>query len=181
MKKLKEKLLYSNVDQNDFMKFITLRNNIKFSKLKLTKWKNLRKYNYILLRNNASIPLDTKIGNNLTLPHGLSGIFISSGAEIGDNCVIFQQVTIGSNTLIDSKKIGSPKIGNNVYIGAGAKIIGNVNIGDNVRIGANAVVVFDVPDNCTVVGEKSRIIENKEVKDNKYYSYNDIETKERNN
>ena len=65
--------------------------------------------------------------------------------------MIFQQVTIGSNTLLDSKKYGAPTIGDNVYIGAGAKIIGNVQIGDNVRIGANAVVTKDVPPNTLVV------------------------------
>lgn len=52
--------------------------------------------------------------------------------------------------LLDSKVMGAPTIGDNVYIGAGAKIIGNVHVGDNCRIGANAVVVKDVPDNTTV-------------------------------
>ena len=84
------------------------------------------------------------------LPHGFLGIFISQDAKIGKNCVIFQQVTIGSNMLLDSKGMGAPTIGDNVYIGAGAKIIGNVHVGDNCRIGANAVVVKDVPDNTTV-------------------------------
>lgn len=78
-------------------------------------------------------------------PHGITGIFISSSAKIGKGCVIFQQVTIGSNTLPDSKGFGAPVIGDNVYIGAGAKIIGNVHVGDRCRIGANAVVVRDVP------------------------------------
>ena len=58
---------------------------------------------------------------------------------------------------------GAPTIGNNCLIGAGAKIIGNVRVGDNVRIGANAIVVDDVPDNCTVVMNKPRVI----VRDNK--------------
>lgn len=53
---------------------------------------------------------------------------------------------------------GAPEIGDNCYIGAGAKIIGNIVIGDNVKIGANCVVVEDIPDNCTVVLEKPRII-----------------------
>lgn len=84
------------------------------------------------------------------LPHGLSGIFVSKDAKIGKGCVIFQQVTIGSNSLIDSKGCGAPVIGDYCYIGAGAKIIGNVHIGNNCRIGANAVVVKDIPDNSTV-------------------------------
>lgn len=91
-------------------------------------------------------------------PHGVTGIFISSGAVIGKDCVIFHQVTIGSNTLKDSIKKGSPIIGNNVYIGAGAKIIGRVKIGDNCRIGANCVVVKDVPNNSTVVSQPARLI-----------------------
>ncbi len=91
-------------------------------------------------------------------PHGVTGIFISSGAVIGKDCVIFHQVTIGSNTLNDSSKKGAPVIGNNVYIGAGAKIIGSVKIGDNCRIGANCVVVKDVPNNTTVVSQPARFI-----------------------
>lgn len=69
--------------------------------------------------------------------------------EIGANCIIYQQVTIASTKV---------KIGDNVLIGAGAKILNNVNIGNNVKIGANAVVVEDVPDDTTVVLQKPRII-----------------------
>lgn len=86
------------------------------------------------------------------LPHLLNGIIISYGSKIGYNCTIYQQVTIG--TLVS----GHPVIGDNVIIGAGAKILGGVHIGNNVKIGANAVVVNDVDDNCTVVSEKNRII-----------------------
>ncbi len=67
-------------------------------------------------------------------------------------------MTIGSNTLEDSAGKGAPIIGNNVYIGAGAKIIGNCRIGNNVRIGANTVVTKDIPDNTTVIGADIRII-----------------------
>lgn len=70
--------------------------------------------------------------------------------------MIYQQVTIGSNDLQNFG--GAPTIGNNCLIGAGAKIIGNVHVGNNVRIGANAIVVDDVPDNCTVVMNKPRVI-----------------------
>lgn len=84
------------------------------------------------------------------LPHGLKGIFISKDAKIGKECVIFHQVTIGSNTAADSKGVGAPVIGDYCYIGAGAKIIGNVHVGNNCRIGANAVVTKDVPANSTV-------------------------------
>lgn len=99
-----------------------------------------------------------KFASTPIFPHGVTGIFISSGAVIGKDCVIFHQVTIGSDTLKDSSKKGSPVIGNNVYIGAGAKIIGNVKIGDNCRIGANSVVVKDVPNNTTVVSQPARFI-----------------------
>lgn len=72
---------------------------------------------------NCGIPISADLKRSTQFPHGLNGIWISSGAKIGENCVIFHQVTIGSNTLKDSKGSGSPEIGNNVYIGAGAKII----------------------------------------------------------
>lgn len=125
----------------------------------------------LMNRNNADIPLETQIDSLPTFPHGLTGIFISCGAKIGKNCVIFHQVTIGSNTLPDSRGKGSPVIGDNVYIGCGAKIIGNVRIGNNVRIGANCVVTQDIPDNATVVLEKPRIIVHSEPKDNRFIVY----------
>jgi len=59
-----------------------------------------------------------------SFPHGAYGIFISGGAEIGANAVIFQQVTIGSNTLPDSNGRGAPRLGDDCYIGAGAKLVG---------------------------------------------------------
>ena len=68
---------------------------------------------------------------------------------ISERCTIFHQVTIGVNDLVSDK---APFIGNDCYIGSGAKIIENVHIGNNVKIGANAVVTHDVPDDVTVVG-----------------------------
>ncbi len=103
-------------------------------------------------------------------PHGCVGVFISNGVTLGKKCVIFQQVTIGSNTLKDSKNFGAPSIGDNCYIGAGAKIIGAVKIGDNCRIGANAVVVKDVPANSVVVPGECRVIQ-KENLDNTFVAY----------
>lgn len=105
-------------------------------------------------------------------PHGVTGCFISGGGIIGSNCVIFQQVTIGSNTLLDSKNQGAPRIGKNYYIGARAKIIGNVTIGDNCRIGANAVVTKHIPENSTVVSGKIRVIQRSEKVDNHFYCSN---------
>ena len=91
------------------------------------------------------------------LPHGLYGIMVSRNAVIGKNVTIFHQVTIGEG------KGGAPTIGDNVYIGAGAKIIGGVKVGNNVKIGANCVVFMYVPDNCTVVLPKPRVIEKQEA------------------
>ena len=109
------------------------------------------------------------------------GIFISNDAKIGKDCVIFQDVTIGSNTLADSKKQGSPTIGDNVFIGAGAKIIGNIKIGNNVRIGAGAVVAEDIADNTLVVLDHPRKIVKKgmdnhfikKIGNNTYYYENE--------
>ncbi|MBP9600252.1 MAG: serine acetyltransferase [Lutibacter sp.] len=100
---------------------------------------------------NSYLPFNNEIKGPINFLHGTYGIFISGGAIIGQNCTIYQQVTIGSNMLIDSKSLGSPTIGNNCLIGAGAKIIGNVHIGNNCRIGANTVVTKDLPDNSVIV------------------------------
>ncbi len=126
------------------------------------------KFHKLNKENSSGIPITSKFENCPFFPHGLSGIFISNYASIGKNCVIFQQVTIGSNTLGDSKGKGAPMIGDNVYIGSGAKIIGNVRIGDNVRIGANCIVVKNIPNNCTVVLQSPRIIQHKNIKDNTF-------------
>lgn len=89
------------------------------------------------------------------LPHGPNGIIVSPYAIIGANSYIYQQVTIGDDGK-DYRHV--PVIGDNVSIGAGAKLLGKITIGNNVKIGANAVVVDDVPDGATVVGPKARII-----------------------
>lgn len=114
------------------------------------------------------IGLDADIKGEVTTPHGLCGIYISNKAIIGKNAVIFHQVTIGSNNLKDSSRCGSPIIGDNVYIGAGAKIIGAVIIGNNVRIGANCIVVKDVPENSVVVTKGTCVIQKEEQLDNTY-------------
>jgi len=120
-------------------------------------------------RKGSYIGHDAKFKGIPVFPHGLNSIFISGGTVIGKNCVIFQQVTIGSNTLVDSKGRGAPIIGDNCYIGAGAKIIGNVKIGDNCRIGANCVVYKDMPDSTVAVLSPTRFIQ-KENLDNRYIS-----------
>ncbi len=104
-------------------------------------------------RHGGYIGPDTVIKGIPELPHGLQGIFISRYAEIGENCRIYQNVTIGE---VDRK---APKIGDNCLIGAGAVIVGDIRIGNQVKIGAGAVVSMDVPDNCTVVSQPARILE----------------------
>jgi len=91
-------------------------------------------------------------------PHGPLGVFISRNAVIGKNCVIMQQVTIGSNPLADSKLQGSPVIGDNVFIGAGAKIVGGIRIGNNCRIGANVTISGNLPENTLAVCSTPRSI-----------------------
>jgi serine O-acetyltransferase len=126
-------------------------------------------YMYSLKLNGSWISLHARIKGEPCFPHGIYGVFISGGAVIGENCVIFQHVTIGSNTLIDSKGFGAPVIGDNCYIGAGAKIIGNIRIGNFVRIGANVVVHSDVPDNCTVISGAQKVILKEYAPNNKFY------------
>lgn len=90
------------------------------------------------------------IGSGLFVQHGFSTIIM---ADLGDNCWINQQVTIGYKD-----QTGRPQLGNNVRVTAGAKVIGNLKIGNNVTVGANAVVVKDIPDNCVVVGIPAYIV-----------------------
>ncbi|MEF3075498.1 serine acetyltransferase [Methylobacter sp. Wu1] len=99
----------------------------------------------------ADIPLNSNLGGGLLITHP-NGIVIHPQAKIGPNCLIFQQVTIGS------RDGGIPSIGGHVDIGAGAKILGDIIIGDHVRIGANAVVIESVPEGCTVVGIPAKIV-----------------------
>lgn len=120
------------------------------------------------METNSYLPFENEIAGPVNFPHGVCGIFISGGAVIGDNCTIYQQVTIGSNMLIDSYGFGHPTIGDNCFIGAGAKIIGNIKIGNNCRIGANVVVTKDVPNDCLVVSSHQRII-NKGNLNNRVY------------
>ena len=94
------------------------------------------------------------IGRELFIDHGM-GVVIGETAVIGDNVTLYQGVTLGGTGKERGKR--HPTIGNNVVIGAGAKILGNIKIGDNSYIGANAVVIKDVPDNSTVVGVPGRI------------------------
>jgi len=102
-----------------------------------------------------SIPYTTKIGSGFYIGH-FGGIVVNSKAIIGSNCNISHGVTIGETYRGNSK--GTPVIGNQVFLGPGAKVLGNIHIGNNAAIGANAVVTKDVPENGVVVGSPGKII-----------------------
>ncbi len=96
-----------------------------------------------------------KIGRRLVIDHG-TGIVIGATAEIGDDCLLYQGVTLGGT----GKDVGKrhPTLGNNIMVGCGAKILGPFKVGDNARIAANSVVLREVPENATVVGVPGRIV-----------------------
>ncbi|MBU4304186.1 MAG: serine O-acetyltransferase [Candidatus Omnitrophica bacterium] len=95
-----------------------------------------------------------KIGKGLFIDHGM-GVVIGETTVIGDNVTLYQGVTLGGTGKEKGKR--HPNIGDNVVIGAGAKILGNITMGDNSYVGANAVVIKDVPPNSTVVGVPGRV------------------------
>lgn len=96
-----------------------------------------------------------KIGKGLFIDHGM-GVVIGETAEIGDNCTIYHNVTLGGSGKDRGKR--HPTIGNNVLISTGAKVLGPFKVGDNSRIGANAVVLNEVEPNTTVVGVPGRAV-----------------------
>ena len=102
-----------------------------------------------------------KLGRRLIIDHGL-GVVIGETAEIGDDVYIYHQVTLGGTSSDHGKR--HPTVGNNVIIGAGAKVLGAINIGDGARIGANAVVIAPVPADTTVVGIPARPVDRTEKK-----------------
>ena len=96
-----------------------------------------------------------KIGKGLVIDHGM-GVVIGETAEIGDNCTIYQGVTLGGT----GKELGKrhPTLGDGVLVGAGAKVLGPFRIGDNTKIAANAVVLDEIPEDCTAVGIPAKIV-----------------------
>jgi serine O-acetyltransferase len=99
-----------------------------------------------------------KIGKGVFIDHGM-GVVIGETANVGDYTLIYQGVTLGGTGKETGKR--HPTLGENVVVGAGAKVLGNIQIGDQVRIGAGAVVLKDIPSNCTVVGVPGRIVRRK--------------------
>jgi serine O-acetyltransferase len=96
-----------------------------------------------------------KIGEGFFIDHGM-GVVIGETAEIGDNVVLYQGVTLGGTSRQKVKR--HPTLGNNVVVGVGAKLIGDITIGGNSKIGAGSVVVTSVPANATVVGVPGRVV-----------------------
>ena len=97
-----------------------------------------------------------KIGEGLFIDHGM-GVVIGETAEIGNNVVLYQGVTLGGTSL--QKKKRHPTLGDNVVVGAGAKLIGDITIANDVKIGSGSVVINSVPPHATVVGVPGRIVE----------------------
>jgi serine O-acetyltransferase len=95
------------------------------------------------------------IGEGFFIDHGM-GIVIGETCEIGDNVTIYQDVTLGGT----GKDVGKrhPTIGDDVLIGAGAKVLGPFRVGDGAKVGAGAIVLEEVPDNCTIVGNPGRVV-----------------------
>ncbi len=109
-----------------------------------------------------------RIGRRFIIDHGM-GVVIGETAEVGDDVYIYHQVTLGGTSSARGKR--HPTLGNNVIVGAGAKILGGISVGDNARIGANAVVVKDVAANTTVVGIPGRPVERKIERKPKFVAY----------
>ncbi len=122
----------------------------------LHNWKYLSKlvkyFNTLIFK--CFIPAEAKIGERLDLPHGGFGVVIHPNVEIGNDAIIFHNVTIGN---------GGARIGDRVTIGAGVSIIGTVNIGDDAVLGAGVVVTKDVPVGAVIVSAEPRVFLNKSI------------------
>lgn len=129
----------------DYQKLINKKDPINILRRKLC----VLRHRFWSIITGAEIDLCCKIGGGLLIPHP-NGIVIHPKAIIGNNCILFQQVTL-ANVVI---------LGDHVDIGAGAKILGPLTIGDNVKIGANAVVTKNIPHNRTVVGIPAKELSN---------------------
>lgn len=102
-----------------------------------------------------------KIGKGVFIDHGM-GVVIGETTEIGDNCTIYQGVTLGGTGKDKGKR--HPTIGSNVTIGSGAKVLGPFSVGDNSKIAANAVVLNEIPENSTCVGVPARVVKRNNIR-----------------
>jgi serine O-acetyltransferase len=112
-----------------------------------------------------------KIGRRFFIDHG-EGVVIGATTEIGDDVLIYQQVTLGGTGKEHGKR--HPTLKNGVIVGAGAKVLGNITLGEHVRVGAGSVVIEDVPDYSTVVGVPGRIVQQKFIDENGILMHNRI-------
>lgn len=110
---------------------------------------------------NVDIHPGARIGEKFFIDHG-AGVVIGETTEIGNNVTLYHGVTLGGTSWNKEKR--HPTLGDNVLVGAGAKVLGSITLGNNVRVGANSVVVKDVPPCCTVIGIPGRIIQSKGIK-----------------
>lgn len=101
-----------------------------------------------------------KLGRRFFIDHGM-GVVIGQTTEIGDDCTIYQGVTLGGTSWSPGKR--HPTLENNVVVGAGAKVLGPFTVGEGARIGSNAVVVHEVPPGCTAVGVPGKLVKCKEA------------------
>ncbi len=111
-------------------------------------------YKMVQILTGIELPCEVPVGRNFRIDH-FGDIIISGYASFGDNCIIRNGVTVGLKNISEK---AAPSFGNNVNIGAGAKILGDITIGNNVDIGANAVVLTSVPENSIAVGVPAKII-----------------------
>ena len=126
---------------------------IKFYNFERWLWTYLIFISSLTILFNCSIPPTANLKKGVNIAHGI-GIVIHQNTTIGENTILYQNVTVGSGN--------GPQIGANCILGAGACVLGDIVIGNNVKIGANCVVLNDIPDNCTVVGVPGKIIKKNE-------------------
>ena len=147
---------------------------------RLAHWFYMRKYYTIAriisqrARNKTGIEIHpgATIGKGLFIDHGM-GVVIGETAVVGDNCLLYQGVTLGGTGKDKGER--HPTLGNNVLVGAGAKVLGPFTVGNNVKIAANAVVLNAIPDDCTAVGVPARIVRRKGEKVNAHKVTQDID------
>ena len=106
------------------------------------------------------LPYTVRLGARVIFEHQ-KGIVVHGNSVIGDDCIIRHGVTLGNRYL--NRSADAPILGRRVNVGAGAVILGRVTLGDDVRVGANAVVLFDVPEDSTVVGPKAQVLDDREL------------------
>jgi serine O-acetyltransferase len=126
-------------------------------------WRTAARFLAYLCRllTNVDIHPGAQIGRRLFIDHG-AGVVIGETAVVGNDVTLYHGVTLGGTSWHKAKR--HPTVGDNVLIGAGAKVLGSITLGNGVRVGANSVVVKDVPNCCTVIGIPGRIIQIKGTK-----------------